>query len=1171
MRDIGKIVKNHPRVPADMSRGDKEIFVATEVALEFLASYLPQEKISTFPGLMMGYPDLVAAGESGGESPGALSLAYAAVRHVCARVSSRLGWQQAVQRYFEVAESERCYAPDGEGVRRRSTAPGDSLAYVQGVLRNKAPHRRTEPKVADFAEGYVRIADGQATVKMRIPQAIVPSNASREMHRIAPRKKTPAIEIDWQTMLSIAEGIDAVEGGPAWPRQSLPPLNLAPRLNRIQCRDVNGIFATRGKIRLEGANHVIGMLSSGKSSLVLGILFYMANQFPAKRCAVVAGNTQEAAALCARIKRHGIKTTQFASFQNRGEHLAAALRSARLVGLTGGGLEALGAVPSMFEIGCPLNGAQGSQAPEVVRENREGETPSFPRFRDRPCSGLRASPDHAPMDCPLWPVCPAHAQEREAADAQVWVFTPAAFIHMIPSKWTLGEEMTFPELVQHACDLVIVDEADSVQGTFDELFAPRVNIMADSRDAFGPDAMEKPGAEIRSRSAGQVRNPMQREWIFRNLAFQTVLWRIYDVMENHKEKVRRCYWNRFLTAESILVELARARLESDARQDVETDESESSEPTIGGEFMDVLRCASSIRDAVFEGRSRADATGKNSYAKAAATLREVARLAQAPGETTANLVGRLRGDLTAALKPFNPMKVRGRAVGDDDKAVTILLAVLTGTALSLYAWLARSLPGVEGAFGLTAATSAVKSRQLIDRYRGLIPQNPAGAALGLFFEEPGATTRQEEKGGRLTLIHHAGVGRYLLAQLHNLLGAEGQGGPHTLLLSGTSWAGGQPVRDTGNEVVSDGASPIFDVQVPVTGVLEQPREEVDAVSLSRFELVKVTDGDGRPLKVSGAHPDTRPRVLKNIASKLAEESSDGKTHFDRVWKELQDRWTNEDISERKRVLVVTNSYDDAFTFADALGGRLRGSGSDGLPWVVRHLVRDRHDVEHAEPKTSPWSRPLERSRVERFGEESCPAVLVAPIQVISRGHNILNRHGKAAISAIYFVHRPHHRPDDYMQVISRVNRAAQDIIENGVPGVAKDASAASKVRAVRKRGRVIQREALGCARYGYGQLKPWQQEQFAWSTITTIWQAIGRGIRTGVPVYVGFVDSAFAPESFQGRRDDASTSVLVKSIEVLERRMAEGSEGENLAKALYHPFYQALRDTQDLVWQEEAP
>ena len=1169
MRDLKKLIDNHPRVPADLSRGDKHIFVATEVALAFLATYLPHEKVMTFPGLMMGYPDLVSPAESTDESSGDRSRAYAAVRHICVRVSTRLGWEQAVHRYFATPESERCFAPEGEGVRTRTTAPEDSLEYLRSVLLNKVPRRKARVSVAEFDEAFVHIARGQATVKVRIPQAIVDPDVLWDRYPVALRKSLPPIEIDWERMQTVACEVDEEERNPTWPVDSLPALDLATRLKKVLRRDVAGVFPESDKIRLEGPNHVVGMLSSGKSSLALGILFYMARELPYRRCAVIAGNTQEAAALAARLRRHGIKATLFASFRNRGDHLGAALRTARRAGLAGGGLDALGTIPSMFETGCPLNGAQGAQPPEVVRENREGQSPSFPRFEDRPCSSLRPAPDKGRQDCPLWPKCPAHAQERAAAEAQVWIFTPAAFTHMDPSNWMMAEEMTFPELVQHACDLVIIDEADSVQGVFDELFALRDNIMADAPDAFGPYAMEKPVAAIRALSAGQVRSPMERDWIFRNLAFQTVLWRIYDVMENNKDKVRRCYWNRFFTAESILVELARARLD-------ESPETGGDAPLSGrssenaGDLMDVLRCASSIRDAVFERPGRADAPREDAYAKAGATLKAIAMLAQAPGVTTDSLIEQLQQSLTTTLEPFSPKKVRGRVVDDEDKAATILLGALTGIALSLYAWLTRSLPGVEESFRLPASTSAIRSRRLIDRYRSLIPQNPAGAALGLFYEDPAPGNEISGKGGSLRLIHHAGVGRYLLAQLHNLLGAEGQVGPHTLLLSGTSWAGGAPRRDSENRVISDDASPIYDVQVPVKGILEQPKREVAAIGRSVFGLVKIAYPNGEAVKVSGTHPtNVRPGALRSIAQYFSDQTADGKTRFDLHWQALEKRWADEDIADRKRVLVVTNSYDDAFTFAKELGDRLRGPGHHGSSWSIRHLIPDRQGEERAERESTPYSSPLERSRVERFGGTSCPAVLVAPIQVISRGHNILNRDSKAAISAIYFVHRPHHRPDDFMQVISRVNRVGQDIVENGVPEVDRGATPTTKVEALRKRGRAVQREALGRARYGYSNMDPPQQEQFAWSTITTLWQVIGRGIRAGCPVYVGFVDAAFAPESFDGAKDDGSTSVLVRCIEVLERRMNEDREDSELARSLYRPFYDALKKTKDLIREKE--
>jgi hypothetical protein len=105
-------------------------------------------------------------------------------------------------------------------------------------------------------------------------------------------------------------------------------------------------------------------------------------------------------------------------------------------------------------------------------------------------------------------------------------------------------------------------------------------------------------------------------------------------------------------------------------------------------------------------------------------------------------------------------------------------------------------------------------------------------------------------GGELKLLSNLGVGRYLLTHLHALLRHEDQAGPHVLLLSGTGWAGGcmtldnsrtEESADTGHFSV---ASPSYDVQVPVTGYLEQPEQERKELDRSVFELVPVPGEPG---------------------------------------------------------------------------------------------------------------------------------------------------------------------------------------------------------------------------------------------------------------------------------------------------------------------------------------
>jgi hypothetical protein len=184
---------------------------------------------------------------------------------------------------------------------------------------------------------------------------------------------------------------------------------------------------------------------------------------------------------------------------------------------------------------------------------------------------------------------------------------------------------------------------------------------------------------------------------------------------------------------------------------------------------------------------------------------------------------------------------------------------------------------------------------------------------------------------------------------------------------------------------------------------------------------------------------------------------------------------------------------------------------------------------------------------------------------VARGHNILNRSGKAGISTIYFLHRPHPRPDDLGPTIGRLNRFAQERFDKGVkpkPGE----SFAGRARRVRFAATDIVRYGLEAGRFGYRSLPPDFKAQFAWDMLTPLWQTVGRGIRGGCPVCIGFVDYAFAPLSFDGSGDTPHSSALVQSLRQLKLAMdkVENPFEHEVATLLYKPFCDALSRTEGL-------
>jgi hypothetical protein len=208
-------------------------------------------------------------------------------------------------------------------------------------------------------------------------------------------------------------------------------------------------------------------------------------------------------------------------------------------------------------------------------------------------------------------------------------------------------------------------------------------------------------------------------------------------------------------------------------------------------------------------------------------------------------------------------------------------------------------------------------------------------------------------------------------------------------------------------------------------------------------------------------------------------------------------------------------------------------------------------------RLAPGVAVMPRSLVEDFGLAAEGSILVAPLAVIARGHNILNEQGLAAVSTIYFLHRPHPRPDDRSGIVGQVNRFALDCLRGEIAHV-RSGTVLERGRVQRYLARLIARRALS-ARGGYSMMPPDEQARFAWDLLTPLWQTIGRGIRGGAPIYVGFVDAKFSPGDFEGEPDTPARSCLRQVLEQLRNALNPLANPEYaIAQKLYQPLYECL-------------
>ncbi|MCB9759127.1 MAG: hypothetical protein H6739_04745 [Alphaproteobacteria bacterium] len=208
---------------------------------------------------------------------------------------------------------------------------------------------------------------------------------------------------------------------------------------------------------------------------------------------------------------------------------------------------------------------------------------------------------------------------------------------------------------------------------------------------------------------------------------------------------------------------------------------------------------------------------------------------------------------------------------------------------------------------------------------------------------------------------------------------------------------------------------------------------------------------------------------------------------------LQRQRENPDSAGRARALLVTGSYAEAQAVAEGL----RRVAVTDLP--VRHIVSD------ASPnKNEPGA--ITRARLESFGHEPAPAVLVGPLSVVARGHNILQRGSQlSALSGIFVLTRPvppSHDADRFLAHIA-YNARLHPPEWRGAPGATIDAERAD----ARRRLRALQRSSAM-----FRHMDEELRRELICDVLVDLAQLAGRARRGGTPVDLFFVDGAFADD-----------------------------------------------------------
>lgn len=720
-----------------------------------------------------------------------------------------------------------------------------------------------------------------------------------------------------------------------------------------------------------------------------------------------------------------------------------------------------------------------------------------------PCTTLVEPPkdddddEPRPYTCPLMPVCPVHLPTRTLLDASIWLATPASLLASSPQRPLIRERMRFIELVMWSADVVLIDEADMVQVQFDDRFA-QTEVLIGRANAW----LDRLYAQV----ARQVYRP-GRPLLGRSRSFDRWL-------ASHNNAQR--------AADSLLRLL---------RDD------------------EVLRHW--LRASYFTGRRLLQRLTYELEHKHGCDIESFARMTVVFGE---NPLGRsswpqpptpwvdaVRLDLLGAEQPETLALVESSLTGLVPGVERVHLQVRKTIAARLLAALLVTVLD-QSLRGLIAGWSTAEDLLDLDKGSGglffppsesvirVVPESPTGAILGFQYYDP-----QDTGHGELRFFRLRGVGRALLYHLHEAFRqTDGVAGPHVLLTSGTSWAPG---------------SWRYHVHRPPDYALLPGKHDQTAQTRCFLRFVADPDARGSFLHVSGK-PASQDRInaLTAMVRGLGRRTmirNVPHSVFDNEFAKLE--------AHRQRILLVVGSYEEAEHVEHALSDVLGTAPGEAVVALIPDVDGDLQ-LRRSAAK-------LRRSNLARLPELDGVRFLVAPLQAIERGHNILVGQ-EAAIGSVFFLTRPLPVPGDVHIAIQKLNAWAMDEAPKCERPTIGEAGTWLRAEADH-RWRMVSPDSAGQETYrGMN-----DRTGLLWTQLVLVWQCIGRLLRGGVPARVHFVDAKWAEVRgglVAGERDTEATSMLIGFHHLLQEAMHDPDPAQAaIAEALYGSFAQALQRLTD--------
>jgi hypothetical protein len=1056
---------------------------------------------------------------------------WIAISRILLPFSSRSSWEQALHQYLRLPLGVRLYDisddfPFEEQILdacRSSTIKSRARREVyQRALNTIPPPARSKRSFARAGEAKITINTdkGPFSVTVTLPDFLTEDLPSPEVR--SPKASRSALPVTFEALQGIAAFMDQrlrVRGRePMW----VDRVEKSIHYHGIHNGDVSD-EANNTAIHLDGGGHIVGMVGSGKSTLMKLIAAYVAVTRPETVLVLVVGDTmtvfdivEELNAIIADDQDHPV-ALPLVGRSTRHNHLKRLWN--REHPETHGALRWLNTA-------CPLMGLMSSSQIATLEGNPlPGREPCEQVYQksERPTEDNDSLRPHL---CPLFSRCPSQQLWHDLPSASIYVTTPGAIAKSGVPTQVDRRRLRYGEFIYMEADYVIFDEADTVMQWFDNEYATVLDLWGREKAVFTQ------ADPLASQSLTSGVSFLEERWI---RAERLATLGIVDILRQLSRSrdastLRRWIGARYFTASYLFHNLTMSLLGLPATTilDEQTDD-------VREAYQALLRDLEIVadKDPLRYPRPRREQyrdEGIYDHAVAQYRLAELMRQASIDGVDT--IISECKTwiqdhvpQIEANISNLNDFLKTGDLPIETLEALALKLAFALSVALLdrnlrivFYEWYNQP-EEVQEALGEQPYRPS--SVTLAD----VLPIPPTGRIFGTYYI---SRTGEDDDVGLLSRFEYSNVGRHFLLHYHELLSLLDMPGPHTLALSGTSWL---PY------------STQWHIDLPIQGILQTPKAERERIRKhSQFYYRPHYYPDGSPIVVSGVEDKTKAMsalAQAMIRSNILVKELHNLSELARANPELWDG--------REKLLLLTNSYSQAKAFAKTLADY----------WADRseifYLTSSNDQTGDGGVQTVGT---LVRADVESFAETH-GRILIAPMAAIGRGYNILTLDRKrAAFGAVFFLVRPMPHPYDVQALAGELNAYTLATCANQSDPLWENPGVYAQARAFRSAARAYWVKAE--MRQGYRTLSPDERQDLAATTFGQFVQASGRLVRGGVPFHTFFVDASWAPKSAtppehttpQTALDSVKDSLLTQMVLLLEEYIDESPIG----RSLYQPF-----------------